>query len=228
ASPPRREVRAVSSIPIIQTVVSVITRILQEAGYPGVFALMSVESNGFPPIPSEVILPFTGFLVAMGVLNFGGGLAAAMAGSLVGSFMAYAVGRWGRDWLTNRAPSRLRLDPRHLALMDQWFARRGEAIVLIARLLPIVRSYVSYPAGTAKMNPTKFGVYTFLGALPFVAVLIYAGYVLGNNWNALVPYFDYANYAAVVAIVVFLVWLFLRWRRDSIDKAPPPVDGPSS
>lgn len=217
-----------SSIPIIETVVSVITRILQEAGYPGVVALMTVESFGIPPIPSEVILPFTGFLVAMGVLSFGGALAAAMAGSLIGSFMAYAVGRWGREWLTKRAPTRLRLDPRHLALMDQWFARRGEAIVLIARLLPIVRSYVSYPAGTARMDPTKFGIYTFLGALPFVAVLIYAGVLLGNNWNALVPYFNYADYAAVVAIVVFLVWLLLRWRRDSLARAPPPADGPSS
>ncbi|MCI4353071.1 MAG: DedA family protein [Thermoplasmata archaeon] len=217
-----------SAIPIIETVVSLITRILRELGYPGVFALMTVESFGIPPIPSEVILPFTGFLVAMGVLSFGGALAASMAGSLVGSFMAYAVGRWGRDWLTTRAPARLRLDPRHLALMDQWFERRGEAIVGIARLLPIVRSYISYPAGTAKMSPTKFGLYTFLGALPFVAVLIYAGILLGNHWDALVPYFNYANYAAVVAIAVFLVWVFLRWHRDSVAGTPPPAAGPSS
>ena len=217
-----------SSIPIIETVVSLITRILRAGGYPGLVALMTVESFGIPPIPSEVILPFAGFLVAMGVMSFGGALAAAMAGSLIGSFLSYAVGRWGRDWLMHRAPARLRIDPRHLARMDQWFARWGEAMVGIARLLPIVRSYISYPAGTAKMDPTKFGVYTFLGALPFVAALLYAGYVLRANWNALVPYFNYADYAAVVAIGVLVVWVLLRWRRDSSVAAMPPVGGPSS
>lgn len=217
-----------SSIPIIETVVSLITRILRAGGYPGLVALMTVESFGIPPIPSEVILPFAGFLVAMGVMSFGGALAAAMAGSLIGSFLSYAVGRWGRDWLMHRAPARLRIDPRHLARMDQWFARWGEAMVGIARLLPIVRSYISYPAGTAKMDPTKFGVYTFLGALPFVAALLYAGYVLRANWNALVPYFNYADYAAVVAIGVLVVWVLLRWRRDTSVAAMPPVGGPSS
>jgi membrane protein DedA with SNARE-associated domain len=215
-----------STIPIIETVVSWVTRVLRWGGYPGVVALMTVESFGIPPIPSEVILPFTGFLVALGVLSFVPALAAAMIGSLAGSFLAYAVGRWGRDWLLFRAPRRLRLDPRLLARMDHWFARWGEAMVGAARMMPVVRSYISYPAGTAKMHPGKFGLYTALGALPFTAGLIYAGVLLGSNWDALVPYFNYANYAAVAGIALLLIWAFFRWRRVVRASAQPPAAGP--
>ena len=217
-----------SSIPIIETVVSWITRILRLGGYPGLFGLMAVESFGIPPIPSEVILPFTGFLVALGLMSFGAALATAVAGALVGCFVAYAVGRWGRDWLSTRAPARLRLDPRHLALMDQWFAHYGEVMVAVARLIPLVRAYISYPAGTAEMNPVKFGIFTFLGGLPFIAGLIYAGVLLQSRWNLLVPYFNYADYAIVVVFGVFLVWLFLRWRRDARLPRTPPAGGPAA
>jgi membrane protein DedA with SNARE-associated domain len=218
----------VSSIPIIETVVSVITRVLRWGGYPGLFGLMAVESFGIPPIPSEVILPFTGFLVVMGLMTFGAAFATAVAGAMVGCFFAYAVGRWGRDWITYRAPERLRLDPRHLARMDQWFAHHGEVMVAVARLMPIVRAYVSYPAGTAEMNPVKFGVFTLLGGLPFIAGLLYAGVLLRSRWNVLVPYFNYADYAVVVAIAVFLIWLFLRWHREFRLARTPPAGGPAS
>jgi membrane protein DedA with SNARE-associated domain len=218
----------VSSIPIIETVVSLITRALRWGSYPGLFGLMAVESFGIPPIPSEVILPFAGFLVAMGLMSFGIALAAACAGALVGCFAAYAVGRWGRDWIMNRAPARLRLDPRHLERMDQWFAHYGEVMVAVARLLPIVRAYISYPAGTAEMKPFKFGVFTFFGGLPFIAALLYAGVILRSNWNVLVPYFNYANYAIVAAIAIFLVWLFLRWRREARLGTLPPAGGPTA
>lgn len=218
-----------STIPIIETVVSAITRVLRWGGYPGLFGLMTVESFGIPPIPSEVILPFTGFLVAMGLMTYGFAVTTAMAGALTGCFLGYALGRWGRDWITTRAPPRLRLDPRHLALIEEWFARHGEVIVAVARLMPIVRAYVSYPAGTAEMNPVKFGVFTLVGGLPFVAGLVYAGVLLRSHWNLLVPYFNYADYAIVVAIVVLLVWVFVRWHRESRRRSPasgPPEAPP--
>jgi membrane protein DedA with SNARE-associated domain len=218
----------VSSIPIIETVVSWITRVLRWGGYPGLFGLMTVESFGIPPIPSEVILPFAGFLVAMGVLSFGGALVTAEAGALVGAFLAYAVGRWGRDWFTTRAPRRLRLDPRLLARMDVWFARHGEVIVAVGRLIPIVTAYVSYPAGTAKMHPVKFGVFTVVGGIPYIAALLYAGVLLRSRWNILVPYFSYADYAIVIAAAVVIVWLFLRWHREYRLARAPPAGGPAS
>jgi membrane protein DedA with SNARE-associated domain len=218
----------VTSIPIIQEVVSGITWVLRLGGYPGLFGLMTVESFGIPPIPSEVILPFTGFLVAMGIMSFGGALVVATAGALVGCFLAYAVGRWGRDWITTRAPPRLRLDPRHLVRMEEWFARHGEVMVAVARLMPIVRAYVSYPAGTAEMHPVKFGVFTLVGGLPFIAGLLYAGILLRSRWNILVPYFNYADYAIVAAIAVFLVWLFLRWHREYRLARAPGAGGPAA
>jgi membrane protein DedA with SNARE-associated domain len=218
----------VSSLPIVETVVSVITRVLRWGGYPGLFGLMTVESFGIPPIPSEVILPFTGFLIATGLMSFGAALITAVAGALVGCFIAYALGRWGRDWITYRAPPVLRLDPRHLARMDRWFARHGEVMVAVARLMPIVRAYVSYPAGTAEMNPLKFGIFTFVGGLPFIAGLLYAGILLRNRWNVIVPYFNYADYAIVAGVAVFLVWLFLRWHREFRLARAPPTGGPAS
>jgi membrane protein DedA with SNARE-associated domain len=217
----------VSSIPIIETLVSWITRVLRLGGYPGLFGLMTVESFGIPPIPSEVILPFAGFLVAMGVLSFGGALAAAEAGALVGAFLAYGVGRWGRDWITTRAPRRLRLDPRLLARMDEWFARHGEVIVAVGRLLPIVTAYVSYPAGTAKMHPAKFGVFTVAGGIPYIAALLYAGVLLRSRWNILVPFFSYADYAIIVVAAGVLIWLFLRWHREYRVARTPPAGGPA-
>ncbi len=98
----------------------------------------------------------------------------------------------------------------------------------MARLMPIIRAYVSYPAGTAEMNPVRFGVFTFLGGLPFIAGLIYAGIVLRSRWNVIVPYFNYADYAIVVASAIFLLWLFLRWHRDFRLARAPPAGGPTS
>ncbi len=216
-----------SSIPIIQEVVSGITWVLRLGGYPGLFGLMTVESFGIPPIPSEVILPFTGFLIAMGILTFGGALLTAEVGALLGAFLAYAVGRWGRNWITTRAPARLRIDPRHLARVDDWFARHGQVMVAVARMLPVVNAYISYPAGTAEMNPVKFGAFTVIGGIPFIAGLLYAGVLLRKHWNILVPYFNYADYAIVVAIALFLLWLFLRWHREYRLARAPPAGGPA-
>jgi membrane protein DedA with SNARE-associated domain len=218
----------VSSIPIIEYVVSAITYVLRLGGYPGLFGLMAVESFGIPPIPSEVILPFTGFLVAMGLMTYGAALGTAMVGALVGCFLAYVVGRWGRDWIVHRAPERLRLDPRHLDRMDQWFAHHGEVMVAVARCIPIIRAYVSYPAGTAEMNPVKFGVFTVIGSLPFIAGLLYAGVLLRSHWNVLVPYFNLADYAIVVAVALFLLWVFLRWHREYRLARAPPAGGPAA
>ncbi len=203
-----------SSLPIIETVISIITTVLSHGGYAAIVALMLVESFGIPPLPSEIILPFTGFLVALGTFSFWAALAAALVGSVLGSYAGYAVGRWGRGWITGRGPKWLQLKPEHLERMDRWFVRWGQSIVFTARLLPVVRSYISYPAGTARMDPLRFGVYTAVGATPFTAALIYAGVVLGSNWNALVPYFQYADYGAVAALVLTVGWVVLRWRHE--------------
>jgi membrane protein DedA with SNARE-associated domain len=208
-------------LPIIETVVSVITTVMTVAGLLGLVALMFFESFGIPPLPSEIILPFAGFLVADGTFTFAGALSAALAGGLLGSFAGYAVGRWGRHLISRPNARYLKLDPRHLAAMDAWFARRGEPTVMISRLLPVVRSYISYPAGTARMEPVRFGVYTLIGATPFTVALIYAGMLLRKNWAALVPVFNLLDYVALGVIAVLALYIALRWR-NVVEPGWPP------
>ena len=212
-----------SAIPLVETVVNLIIAVMQAGGLPALIALMAVESFGIPPLPSEVILPFAGFLVAEGTYPLVGAIAAALLGGVIGAFASYAVGRWGRHLLV-AGPRFLRLDPRHLDSMDRWFARRGEGTVLLARLLPVVRSYISYPAGAARMEPTRFGVYTAIGATPFTAAFIYAGVLLGKDWSQIVPYLQIADYAAVGLIVVGVIYLAYRWRRGPA--SAPPSNAP--
>lgn len=207
--------------PIVETLVAVLTAVLRAGGLPALFALMVVESLGIPPLPSEVILPFAGFLVATGVYGFVPAFLAALAGGVGGAFSAYALGRYGRHWLERSGTGGLRLDPKHLAAMDAWFARHGEPTVGLARLLPIVRAYISYPAGTARMSPSRFGVYTALGAAPFTAGLIYAGYVLGQHWSALESAFHVLDYVAVAVLAGLVLYVALRWRRVITAGFPP-------
>jgi membrane protein DedA with SNARE-associated domain len=213
----------VSSLPIVETVVGLIKFVMEVGGLPALVALMTVESFGISPLPSEIILPFAGLLVWEGHYPFAAAVAAALLGGVLGAYASYAVGRWGRGWLTRAGSGVLRLNPKHLAAMDEWFARKGESTVLVSRLLPIVRSYISYPAGTARMNPTRFGVYTAVGALPFTAALIYAGVLLGPGWEVIVPYFEYADYAGAAVIAGLLVYILLRWRGVITRGFPPQL-----
>jgi membrane protein DedA with SNARE-associated domain len=197
-------------IAIIATVSSLIVWVLQTIGLPGLFVLMVVESFGLPPIPSEVILPFAGFLVAEGTFPFAGAVAISVAGGVLGAYAAYAVGRWWRDRAVSMGIGRLRLEPRHLARVDDWFARHGEATVGLSRLVPVIRSYISYPAGTARMDPARFGVYTALGATPFAVALIYAGMVLQKNWTAVSSTFSYLDIALIALVVLVALFLILQ------------------
>ena len=224
------------SFSLVGTVVALVVLVLTSIGLPGLFGLMAVESFGIPPLPSEVILPFAGFLIAQGTFSFGGAIAAAVAGGLVGAFAAYAVGRWGRHRLVDLGVGPIRLEAKHLERMDRFFARHGEATVGLARLAPVIRSYISYPAGTARMSPVKFGVYTVLGSIPFTVGFVYAGMLLGARWNELAGYLRWFDVAAGVAVVASLVYLALlvlgrirpgwppRWvsRAQAASGAAPP------
>lgn len=195
-------------------VVDLIVRIMSTVGLPGLFALMVVESFGLPPLPSEVILPFAGFLAVEGAYPWPAAVVVAVAGALVGSFIAYAVGRWGRERITGMGLGSLRLEASHLERMDRFFARYGEVTVAVARLVPLVRAYISYPAGAAEMSPTRFGIYTTVGAIPFTLGFVYAGMLLGSHWNEVSSYFAILNpiLIALIAIaIVYLILLVLGW-----------------
>jgi membrane protein DedA with SNARE-associated domain len=212
---------------ILGSVADLIIFVLRAIGLPGLFALMVVESFGVPPLPSEIILPFAGYLVAEGTFSFPGALGVAVVGGLVGAFAAYAVGRWWRHHIERIAVGALRLEPRHLEAMDRFFARHGEATVGLARLLPVVRSYISYPAGTSQMHPVRFGLYTALGLAPFAVAFVYAGVVLRSQWGEVEVLFRWFDYPALAVVVAGGVYLYLvltervtpgwppRWRRPS-------------
>lgn len=195
------------SFSLVADVVAAVVWVLSTIGLPGLFALMVVESFGVPPVPSEVILPFAGFLVAVGTFSLVGAVVAVLAGGLVGAYAAYAVGRWGRHRITGVGLGALRLEASHLERMDRFFARRGEATVAIARLIPVVRSYISYPAGTAEMEPVRFGLYTLAGSAPFAAAFLYAGYVLRDHWSQVSATFQYVNDIAIAVIVLGAIYV---------------------
>lgn len=194
----------------IGSVSDVVVTVLQTIGLPGLLALMAVESFGIPPLPSEVILPFTGFLVADGTFSFAGAASVAVLGGLLGAFAAYAVGRWWRHRITGLGVGRLRLEPRHLERVDRFFARHGDSTVCLTRMVPVIRSYISYPAGTARMAPVRFGAYTVLGSIPFTVALIYAGTVLRSNWTTVSADLAYLNYPLIAVVVLVVVFLALQ------------------
>jgi membrane protein DedA with SNARE-associated domain len=196
------------SFSIIGALVSLVTTVLSTIGLPGLFALMLVGTFGIPPVPSEIVLPFAGFLVVEGVFPFWGALLTALAGGLAGALLGYAVGRWWRHRLTDIGVGKLRLDEKHLARVDRFFVRRGELAVAGASMLPVLRAYVSYPAGTARMNPVRFSVYQVVGSTPYTIAFLYAGMVLRSDWNVVSQWFqvlDIVLIALIAAAVIYLV-----------------------
>lgn len=181
-------------------------------GYLGVLVLMAIESACIP-IPSEVIMTFSGYLVFLGRFRLEWVALVGAVGCNAGSIVAYGVGVAGGRPLVERYGRYVWLSKRDLELADRWFARYGDWAVFFARLLPVVRTFIALPAGIARMNFLRFNIYTFLGSLPWCWALAYAGLKLGANWDALSPYFhrfDKIFVAACIVIFVGLVWH--RWR----------------
>jgi len=188
-------------------------------GYVAVFLLMVAESACIP-IPSELIMTFGGALAAGAVpgtkLNLIGVIIAGTAGNVVGSYIAWAVGRYGGQPALRRWGRRLRLRDHDLERANHWFERYGPRAVLIGRLLPVVRTFISVPAGIAGMDPVPFGIYTAIGCIPWTTALACAGYAVGANWRSVENGFRGPTYiiAAVVVIAVAVaVWRYARGRK---------------
>jgi membrane protein DedA with SNARE-associated domain len=218
---------------IVGTVIDLIVLVLGAVGLPGLFALMAVESLGLPPLPGEIILAFSGVLMVEGTpyFNWFSVVAVALAGSTVGSYAGYWLARWGGPKLLHRWGARVGVSPREIDRAHQFFERRGEATVFLARLLPLIRAYISYPAGAARMDQGKFLAFTTLGALPFTVALVYLGVVIGDNLPLVSHYFGYLDVAVVVALiglgVAFLVWRRRRAERRAAAGGPTTLDPPA-
>lgn len=183
-------------------------------GLLAVLALMAFESCGLP-FPSEVIMPTAGVLVAAGHLNLVLAILAGAAGNLVGSLVAYLLAaRFGEPLLLG--PGRwVGIRAHHLELADGWFRRWGLWAVLIGRVLPVVRTYISFPAGLARVDLTRFSILTFVGALPWCAALTLVGYTLGKNYDRVSgPIEKVAIVIALVVVAVVAVW-YMRGRRST-------------
>jgi membrane protein DedA with SNARE-associated domain len=193
---------------------------LVRTGGPMIFALMALSSACIP-IPSEVVMLFAGFAVADKVgsgahhhLTMTGIVLAGIVGSLVGSWVAYGVGRGGRLELLERHGGKVHMGPAQIQRADRWFQRHGESIVLFGRLIPLLRAFVSLPAGIAKMPLLRFTVLTLIGTIPWVLGLALAGHALGGEWTSVRKGFEYVDYAVLALVVVGVVYWLVRRRRD--------------
>jgi len=190
---------------------------INSIGYLGILIGMIFESACIP-IPSEMIMPFGGYLVSTGHLNLIGVILAGTIGNLIGSLLAYAVGYWGGIRFIDRFGKYVFLSQKHLASAERWFAKRGEMTVFLCRILPGIRTFISLPAGIARMPLSKFIGYTTIGSLIWAGILTYVGYLLGKNWgniqNVLHP-IAYVVVAIVLVIVIYLIVNIVRERKAS-------------
>jgi len=204
----------VAIIEILRPIVEVITSIITTMSYPGIFFLMILES-ALIPIPSEIIMPFSGFLALTGKLNYIGVVLAGSFGNLVGSVLTYYLGiNVGRKVILKYGKY-IFFKKKHLELTENLFHKYGDRVSFVGRLLPGIRTYVSLPAGIGKTKFTKFVIYTLAGSLIWNSMLTYVGMKLGSNWKNIDKYSIYLDIAAVLAIAVFLIWFIYNTRRKS-------------
>ena len=194
--------------PIVQFAVDVIEKL----GLPGIFILMVAESACIP-IPSETTFLFAGFNVANGEYSMFAVVATGTAANVVGSWIAYAVGYYGRVDILEKHGKKLHIKPSHLAWADRWFERYGGWTVFLTRMLPIIRTFISLPAGVARMPFWRFTLLTTLGCIPWIFMLTYIGREVGENWEQWKDSLHYVDYAVAAMIVAGVIYLVVRNRR---------------
>lgn len=192
---------------IFALISSFVINVISTLGYGGIFILMALES-ALIPIPSEIIMPFSGFLVFEEKFSFLAVVLWGTFGNLVGSIAAYILGYYGGRLLIEKYGKFIFISHHELDLADSWFKKYGGISVFFSRMLPAVRTFISLPAGIARMPFLKFCIYTFLGSLPWSFVLTYAGVVSGGNWYILGPYFRKFDWAIGI-LGVLLLGLFI-------------------
>jgi membrane protein DedA with SNARE-associated domain len=189
------------------------TNVVGDLGLAGIFVLMLLESACIP-IPSEATMLFAGFNVDQGHYSLFAVTAVGSLANLVGSWIAYGIGWYGRVDVLEKHGRKLHIKPEHLAWADRWFERHGDATVFFTRMLPIIRTFISLPAGVARMPFWRFTVLTLAGCVPWVFALAFIGQQVGARWTQWKDSLHYVDYAVAVAIVVGIVVLVVRHRRE--------------
>ena len=196
-----------------------ITAIIAAVGYIGIFFLMTAEST-LVPLPSELIMPFAGFLVADGKMSFILALLFATLGSLFGSFISYFIGYKGRHFFIRTFGRLFLLDKSHLLKSEKMLEKFGPATIFFARFIPGVRHVISLPAGFGKMHKAKFALFTFIGAGIWNAILLSMGYILGKSWRIIYNYIEIIDLIIIFIVVCIIVyWVFaIRKRKLALSK----------
>ncbi|HEY6246153.1 MAG TPA: DedA family protein [Pyrinomonadaceae bacterium] len=206
---------------IIEYLSGFIVATISMLGYSGVVLLMAIESACIP-LPSEIIMPFSGYLVSTGQMNLWGVAVAGAVGCVLGSLIAYWVGMYGGRPLIEKYGRYILLSRHDLDLADRWFSKYGEIIVFVSRLLPAIRTFIAFPAGVARMNLTKFVIYTFAGSLPWCLGLAYVGQKLGEQWNkddTLKTWFHRFDFVIGILAVLAVSWWI--WRHIKHSRVAP-------
>lgn len=178
-------------------------------GYFAVAVLMAME-NACIPVPSELILGFAGYLVSADRMTFIGAIIAGMIGGMAGSIFAYIVGATGGRKFVDKYGKYFFIRKSHVDLAQRWFDKYGMRAVFFSRMLPVVRTFISLPAGFARVNFKQFLFYTFLGSLPWTALILWAGLMLGDNWEYLLDLGHELSVAFITISIVVIAWLYFR------------------
>ncbi|MFL5376033.1 MAG: DedA family protein [Myxococcales bacterium] len=190
---------------VLEALFAWISGVISAMGYGGIVLLMGIESACIP-LPSEMIMPFAGYLVSSGRFSLLGISLAGAIGCVVGSIPAYYAGQYGGRPLVEKYGKYLLVNAEHLTWAERFFEKRGDITVLVARLLPVVRTFIAFPAGVARMPMGKFIAYTFLGSFPWCLGLGWVGMQVGEHRELLTPWFHKADALIVALIVAGVVW----------------------
>ncbi len=182
--------------------------VISKFGYTGIVVTMAIESACIP-LPSEIIMPFSGYLVSTGDFSMLGVTLAGAIGNVIGSIVAYYAGVWGGRPFVERYGPYILISRRDVELADRWFLKYGEAAVLISRMLPVIRTFISLPAGVARMNFPRFVIFTFIGALPWCYLLAYIGLKMGERWDELRDYFH--GFDIIIGVLLAAALAYFLW-----------------
>ncbi len=199
----------------LEIIATYIMALISSLGLPGIVILMAIESACIP-LPSEVIMPLSGFLASQGRFSLIAVALAGTAGNLIGSIPAYYLGQYGGRPLIEKYGRYLLITRKDLDTADRWFNKYGEATIFFARLLPVVRTFIAFPAGVSKMNIMKFSVYTLLGSFPWCFGLAYIGYTLGEHWSVVKGYFhkfDLVIGGLLLVGIVYFIYHHLKTQK---------------
>lgn len=196
---------------IVEWGTGLIIWVISSTGYAGIVFWMTLESACLP-VPSEIIMPFSGFLADNGTFTLLGVTLAGTLGSVTGSLISYWAGkRFGREAILKYGKY-LMITEEHLNKSDEWFEKYGEVAVFFGRMVPIVRTFISLPAGIAEMEPKRFTIYTTIGSLPWCFLLAYIGVIMGEKWDLIVPYFHILDIVVVIGVALFVVYYFMKMK----------------